>query len=127
MIFFGLLSSVTDFVFIYFILQTNPSPELFRTMWFLIASTEEILATFSIRTKKVFFRSKPSFTLIMISLLTITASVLITVIVFVPNIFGFVRLSLEQYGIVSIVVLLYIIPLEIAKLLFFRYLNKNKS
>jgi Mg2+-importing ATPase len=126
MVLFGALSSITDFILIYLMLQMNPSPELFRTMWFLVAAIEEILATFSIRTKTFFFKSKPSLTLIIVSLLTIVASIIITVITFVPNIFGFVRLDSVHWVIVFVAVFAYLIVLEIAKLLFYKYFNKKK-
>ena len=60
-LFFGLISSIFDFVTIsslIYLLQAGP--ELFRTGWFIESVMSEILVTFSIRTRRKFFKSRPS-------------------------------------------------------------------
>ncbi|MDH5374513.1 MAG: magnesium-translocating P-type ATPase [Candidatus Bathyarchaeota archaeon] len=69
-LFFGLISSIFDFVTIsslVYLLQAGP--ELFRTGWFIESVMSEILVTFSIRTRRRFYKSRPSNLLIAASVI----------------------------------------------------------
>jgi Mg2+-importing ATPase len=60
-LFFGLISSIFDFVTISSLIYLlHAGPELFRTGWFIESVMSEILVTFSIRTRRKFYESRPS-------------------------------------------------------------------
>jgi Mg2+-importing ATPase len=59
--FFGAISSIFDFTtMILLSVVMGGNVALFRAGWFIESTLSEILVTFSIRTKKRFFRSRPS-------------------------------------------------------------------
>ena len=61
MIFFGLISSIFDVVTISSLVYVlGAGPALFRTGWFIESALSEIFVTFSIRTRRKFFKSRPS-------------------------------------------------------------------
>jgi len=60
-LFFGLISSIFDFATISALIYLlHAGPELFRTGWFIESVISEILVTFSIRTRRKFYKSRPS-------------------------------------------------------------------
>ena len=78
-LFFGLISSIFDFVTISSLIYLlNAGPELFRTAWFIESVMSEILVTFSIRTRRKFYESRPSNLLIAASI--IMASITLVVV-----------------------------------------------
>ncbi|MBN1940580.1 MAG: magnesium-translocating P-type ATPase, partial [Candidatus Diapherotrites archaeon] len=69
MVFFGLISMAFDFLTIGLLLFVlNAEINVFRTAWLLETILSEILVTFVIRTRKSFWKSKPSKALIYASL-----------------------------------------------------------
>ena len=69
-LFFGLISSIFDFATISALIYIlNAGPELFRTAWFIESVISEILVTFSIRTRRRFYKSRPSNLLIAASII----------------------------------------------------------
>jgi Mg2+-importing ATPase len=75
MVFFGLICSAFDFILIVslvYLLHTGP--ELFRTVWFIESVMHEILVTFSIRTRRKFYESRPSNLLIAASAIMAVAT-----------------------------------------------------
>jgi Mg2+-importing ATPase len=81
--FFGGISSIFDFttMILLFIVMGGNVP-LFWAGWFVESTLSEILVTFSIRTKKRFFRSKPSKMLLGISII---CSLLTLLLVYSPS------------------------------------------
>jgi len=72
MVFFGLISSLFDMITIAFLINLlRASPGLFRTGWFIESVMSEIVVTFSIRTRRKFYESKPSNLLVIASVLAI--------------------------------------------------------
>jgi Mg2+-importing ATPase len=68
--FFGGISSVFDFVTIILtLLLVGSNITLFRTCWFIESTLSEIIVTFAIRTKMRFYKSKPSKTLLLSSVI----------------------------------------------------------
>jgi Mg2+-importing ATPase len=60
-VFFGVISSIFDFItIISLVYLLHTGAELFRTLWFIESVLHEILVTFSIRTRRRFYRSRPS-------------------------------------------------------------------
>ncbi len=55
-LFFGLISSIFDFITLFFLIYFLYSgPGLFRISWFIESALSEILVTFSIRTRREFY------------------------------------------------------------------------
>jgi len=66
--FFGGISSVFDFITISItLILVGTNIDLFRTCWFIESTLSEIIITFSIRTKMRFYKSMPSKTLLLSS------------------------------------------------------------
>ena len=60
MLVFGPVSSIFDFITFYALLIFFGAGEaLFQTGWFIESMTTQILVVFAIRTRRLFFRSKP--------------------------------------------------------------------
>jgi Mg2+-importing ATPase len=119
MILFGLVSSVFDFLtFGTLILFFHATEQEFHTGWFIESLITELVIALVVRTRHVFFRSKPG-KLLFLSTLVFVAITL--VIPYIPSIsiFGFVPLPaplmLAMLGLTA----LYVIAVEIAKKLFY--------
>ncbi len=120
MLYFGLLSSVFDFLtfgVLYWLLQA--SPELFRSGWFVESVVSASLAVLVIRTRGPFWRSRPSRTLTLATLAVVAATVLLP---FTPlgHLFGFAPLPPVFLGLMAVLVLLYLACAEALKHVFYR-------
>lgn len=118
---FGLLSTVFDLLLIFtLIYYFKTGPELFRSAWFLESALSEMVVTFSLRTYKPFWKSRPGGFLFW---LTLSIIVLLFVFMYVPVLAGWfqlVPLSAPLLGWSVGVVALYFVACEIFKLRFFR-------
>jgi Mg2+-importing ATPase len=120
MITFGLLSSVFDYLtfgVLVFILRATP--DQFRTGWFLESVVSASLIVLVIRSRKPFFKSRPSTYLATATLLVVIVTLTLP---FTPlaRVFGFGQLPISFLLIMGIIVALYLIAAEIAKTLFYR-------
>lgn len=117
---FGLISSIFDFaVIILLVFVLSASPALFRTAWFLESVLSEIVITFAIRTRYPFFKSKPSKTLLVVSLLTIVATIFL---IYSPLglAFEFEKMTPWFLGMILLIVGIYFATTELAKRWFFK-------
>src|SRR5438309_7723081 len=115
MITFGLMSSVFDYLtFRLLLLVFHATQDQFRTGWFLESVCSASLIVLVIRSRKPFFRSKPSKYLFVATLSTV---VLTLILPFTPlgMIFGFSPLPISFLLLVVIIVMGYIISAEMAK------------
>lgn len=120
MVVFGLLSSIFDFLTfgaLLFLLHANA--DQFRTGWFVESVISASFIVLIIRTKRPFFSSRPSR-----SLMVVTALVgLFTIIIpFTPlsETFGFTKMSVYFLLAVAVIVGLYIVSAELVKNIFNR-------
>ena len=118
-LFFGLISSIFDFITIsslIYLLHANPG--LFRTGWFIESVMSEILVTFSIRTRRRFYKSRPSRLLIVASVVMASATLLV---VYSPLglLFEFVNPPLWFLGLIFGILACYFFLVEGLKHLFF--------
>lgn len=116
--FFGGISSIFDFLTIGLtLLLVGGNQELFRTCWFIESALSEILITFSIRTRMRFYKSRPSNTLIILS---IVFGFLTVMLPFSPlrTIFGFYPPTPFLLSIIFGILILYFIVVEFAKRFF---------
>ena len=120
MITFGLVSSVFDFLTfgaLLFILQATQ--EQFRTGWFLESIVSASLIVLVIRSRKPFFRSTPSKSLLLATLLTVAATLALP---YTPlgGIFGFEPVPLSFLLLIGTIVALYVVAAEMVKAVFYR-------
>jgi Mg2+-importing ATPase len=117
---FGLISSVFDYLtFGALLLVVHATQDQFRTGWFLESVCSASLIVLIIRSRKPFFRSRPSKYL---SIATLSTVVLTLILPFTPIglIFGFSPLPTSFLLLVGIIVTAYIISAEIAKTIFYK-------
>ncbi len=118
-VFFGLISSIFDFATIFTLIYLlHSGPELFRTVWFIESTLSEILATFSIRTRRKFYRSRASNLLIATSAIMV---VMTLIVVYSPIglFFEFVNLPLWFLAISLGILTTYFLLVESLKHIFF--------
>jgi Mg2+-importing ATPase len=117
---FGLVSSVFDYLtFGALLLVLHATQDQFRTGWFLESVCSASLIVLVIRSRKPFFRSKPSKYLSVATLSTVTLTLILP---FIPLglIFGFNPVPISFLLLIGIIVSGYIISAEMAKTVFYR-------
>jgi Mg2+-importing ATPase len=126
MILFGLVSSIFDFLTFGTLLYLfHASPEEFRTGWFIESLLTELVIALVVRTRHVFFRSRPG-NLLLISTLIIIGITLILPYLPFDLIFGFIPLPAPLMLAVIGLTLLYVVVTELAKKYFYsRTENRN--
>jgi len=124
MIIFGVISSITDivaFIVFWFIFKYNSIEQqaYFQTAWFIECIISETLMIFYIRTKHI-TKSKPSNTLLILTSLTILATIFVPMILsFVPE-FNFKLLPSIYYLYLIGFVILYGLIAQIVKIIYIR-------
>jgi len=119
MVFFGLISSFFDVITISSLVYLlNSDPELFRTGWFIESTLSEIFVTFSIRTRRRFFKSRPSKLMLMASAIV---ALMTLAIVYSPAgaLFEFVNPPLWFLALILGIILAYFLLVEVIKQIFF--------
>jgi Mg2+-importing ATPase len=119
MVLFGLVSSIFDFLtFGVLLILFRATPEEFRTGWFIESLLTELVIALVVRTRRVFFRSRPG-TLLLVSTLIVTGVTLALPYVPFNFLFGFIPLPapllLTMVGLTA----LYVLVTEIAKKAFY--------
>ena len=101
------------------------SPEEFRTGWFIESLLTELVIALVVRTRHVFFRSRPGKLLLVSTLIIIAITLIIPYLPF-DSIFGFIPLPLPLMLAVIGLTILYVISAEVAKKYFYSRLeNRN--
>ena len=124
---FGIISSITDvlaFVIFWFIFKYNSidKQSFFQTAWFVECLISETLIIYYLRSnKKSVLKSKPSKILVLLTILTIGATILIPILLSNIAGFNFEVLPLNYYLYVLGLVVLYMIIVRIVKGI---YINK---
>lgn len=122
MMVFGLLSTFFDlFLLIPMLLVWKVSPEVFRTAWFIESSLSEIIITFSIRTKLPFFKSVPSWMLVLLSILSSIIVVSLPLLGIGEKMFEFVTIPNVIWAWIALGVALYFVSAEFLKRIFYRF------
>ena len=128
MIIFGVISSITDivaFIVFWFVLKYN-SIDLqayFQTAWFVECIVSETLMIFYIRTEKI-TKSRPSNTLMLLTLLTIVATIVVPMILSFAEGFNFVLLPGIYYLYLIGFVILYGVLAQIVKSIYIKKFNE---
>jgi len=121
---FGAVSMIFDFSI--FGIFFRFSPAILQTNWFIGSVLTELVLIYSLRTKRVFFRTRfPSGTLLFFTILAAVCSVGLTFLQFGREIFRFSPpLFLHLLTLLGIT-LLYFLTTEFAKLLYYKYFDNN--
>ncbi len=120
MITFGLVSSVFDYLtFGVLLFILHATPDQFRTGWFLESVVSAALIVLVIRSRKPFFKSRPSKNLFVATLLVVVVTVVFPLTP-LGQVFGFGQLPMSFLLIVGIIITLYIIAAEITKTVFYK-------
>ncbi len=123
MVLFGLVSSIFDFLaFGTLLFLFRASPEEFRTGWFIESLLTELVIALVVRTRHLFFRSRPG-TLLLASTLTFIGITLVLPYLPFTSILGFVPLPaplmLAMIGLTT----LYVLATELTKKFFYSRLE----
>ena len=119
MVLFGLVSSIFDFLtFGALLFLFRSSPEMFRTGWFVESLLTELVIVLVIRTRHVFFRSRPG-KLLLVSTLAFIAITLATPYLPFISLFGFVPLPLPIMLTMIALTMLYVLATELTKKYFY--------
>ncbi|HEX7415310.1 MAG TPA: HAD-IC family P-type ATPase, partial [Bacteroidia bacterium] len=120
MIVFGLLSSVFDYLtFVVLLKYFHATEKEFQTGWFLESVVSATLIVLVVRTRHVFYKSKPGKYLFIVTLLMV-AFVLVLPLLSISSVMGFVAVSPSLYAAMLFIVLLYLISAEVCKKYFFK-------
>ena len=119
MVAFGLVSSAFDFVtFGFLILVASATEQIFQTGWFVESLITELAIVLIVRTRKAFWRSRPS---AMLSWLTLAVGLFAIAIPYLPGAdwFGFVPLPASVTAGLMVITLAYLVASEATKHWFF--------
>jgi len=120
MITFGLVSSVFDYLtFGVLLFILHATPDQFRTGWFLESVVSAALIVLVIRSRRPFFKSRPSKYLFMATLLVVIVTVIFPS-TSLGQIFGFSQLPVFFSLLIGIVIMAYIVTAEVAKTIFYK-------
>jgi Mg2+-importing ATPase len=127
MILFGLVSSIFDFMTFGVLLYIfRASPKEFRTGWFIESLLTELVIALVVRTRRVFFRSKPGKLLLMSTLIVIGITLVLPYAPF-NDILGFIPLPAPLMLTMIALILLYVLVTEIAKKYFYSRLENANA
>jgi len=119
MVLFGLVSSIFDFLtFGVLLFLFRASPEEFRTGWFVESLLTQLVIALVVRTRGLFFRSRPG-TLLLVSTLVIIGITLALPYLPFSFSFGFIPLPAPLMLAVIGLTVLYVLVTEIAKKQFY--------
>jgi Mg2+-importing ATPase len=115
----ALVSTIFDFIFFGIFHKVGAS--MLQTLWFIESIITEILLIFSIRTRRFFLKAKrPSTPLIILSVLTIAATIILPFTEIGREFFHFTSPSVPSLLIVLSLLISYFVVSEIVKLIYFR-------
>jgi Mg2+-importing ATPase len=125
MILFGLVSSIFDFLtFGTLLFLFRASPEEFRTGWFIESLLTELVIALVVRTRHLFFRSRPGKLLLISTLIVIGIALVLPYLPF-NSLFGFIPLPAPLMLAVISLTALYVVSTELAKKYFYSRLENR--
>ena len=125
MVLFGLVSSIFDFLtFGVLLLLFHAAPEEFRTGWFIESLLTELVIALVVRTRHVFFKSRPGTLLLVSTLIVIVITLVLPYLPYV-SVFGFIPLPAPLMLSVLALTGLYVVTTEVAKRYFYSRMNNR--
>ena len=123
MVLFGLVSSIFDFLtFGILLFFFRATPNEFRTGWFIESLLTELVIALVVRTRGLFFRSRPG-KLLLVSTLIIVGITLVLPYVPFNFLFGFIPLPAPLMWAMIGLIVLYVVVAEVAKSYFYSRLE----
>jgi Mg2+-importing ATPase len=120
MIEFGILSSAFDFLTFGLLLWLFHTPaDVFRTAWFVESLLTELVIALVVRTRRPFFRSRPSRLLLLSTLVLIPFTLALPFLPLV-HVLGFVPLPSRLLALLCAITAVYVLSAELLKKWFFR-------
>jgi Mg2+-importing ATPase len=123
----GLVSSIFDFATFFLMLYVtsrlaDPTHGMFRGGWFVESLATEILVIYVLRTRRAFWKSRPSALLLTAGIGSIAAG---WALVYLPiaKIFQFVTPPIIVLGVIGLMIIAYISMTEIAKRIYYQKIN----
>lgn len=127
MLTFGMLSSVFDFVtFGALTYLFHADTDQFRTAWFMESIVSASLVLLVVRTRRSILRSKPSFRLVVATLVIVVVAVALPYVPF-ASLLGLTPLPWTYVAVMAAIVMLYIASGELAKRAFYRRFGPRSS
>ena len=127
MLLFGLVSSACDYLTFAVLLRfMHADTAQFRTGWFVESVASATLIVLIIRTRKRFYRSRPSRPLLLATI-TVIAAVILLPYTPLARLLGFVPLPLVFLPVLGGILLFYILLAEVAKAFFYRSEDRRAS
>ena len=128
MMVFGPVSSIFDFITFWFLLSIFQAGEgLFQTGWFVELMVTQTLVVFCIRTRRLFFRSKPGEFLTFMNIASVALAIVLPFLPFIGVWFGFVALPPFFFVFLTIATLAYLGLVELTKYVFYRCVGGPSS
>lgn len=125
MVLFGIVSSIFDFLtFGTLLILFRASPEEFRTGWFIESLLTELVIALVVRTRHVFFRSRPGTLLLVSTLIFIGITLVLPYLPFV-SVFGFVPLPAPLILALLGLTAFYVLATEVTKKFFYSRLTNK--
>jgi Mg2+-importing ATPase len=119
MVLFGLVSSIFDFLtFGTLLFLFRSSPDEFRTGWFIESLITELVIALVVRTRHLFFRSRPGKLLLVSTLIFIAITLVLPYLPFI-SVFGFIPLPAPLMLTMLGLTMLYILATELTKKYFY--------
>ncbi len=119
MVLFGLVSSIFDYLtFGTLLFIFRAAPEEFRTGWFIESLITELVIALVVRTRHLFFRSRPGRLLLASTLVFIGITLSMPYLPFI-SVFGFVPLPIPMLLAMLGLTALYVLATEVTKKFFF--------
>ena len=122
MIVFGLVSSVFDYLTFGVLIWLNATVEQFRAGWFIESIGSAALIVLVVRTRRPFFKSRPSKLLALATLAVVIVAALMPYLPFAV-VLGFQTMPGHFYPIIAVIIFAYIAAAEATKALFYRNLR----
>jgi Mg2+-importing ATPase len=119
MIVFGLVSSVFDYLTFGVLFWLNATVEQFRTGWFIESIASAALIVLVVRSRRPFFKSRPSKLLVLATAAVVIAALLVPHLP-VASVLGFQRMPARFYPIIALIILAYVVSAELVKRAFYR-------
>jgi P-type Mg2+ transporter len=119
MIVFGLVSCVFDYLTFGVLIWLNATVEQFRAGWFIESIASAAFIVLVVRTRRPFFKSRPSKLLALATLGVVIVAALMPYLPF-ATVLGFQTMPGHFYPIIAVIILGYVAAAEATKALFYR-------
>lgn len=127
MLVFGLISSLFDFITLAVLLLVFRVPEAeFQTSWFIISVLTELMVLLVMRTRKAFFRSRPSAAMLWACLAVAVVAVTLPYLPF-NQYLGFQPVQPMILFILLLIILIYIATTEGVKVIFYARVDRRRG